>query len=213
MPGGLGAPDSPGAVMPNGNVLCAFGPAGSYSAPTTFYEYDPVANAFDLAGVPDSIVQIVARLQFTRMLDLPDGTVLLSISASELFDYQPSGAPLAAGQPAITSITTNFYRSYHLTGTLLNGISQGAAYGDDAQMDSNYPLVRMTNNSSGNVYYARTYKNWSSTSVMTGGTPETTEFMVPQSLPAGTYSLVVTQTTVPPRFRLLLRRTACKSHH
>src|SRR5262245_31653025 len=72
---------------------------------------------------------------------------------------------------------------------LLNGISAGAAYGDDAQMDSNYPLVRMTNNSSGYVYYARTF-NWNSTGVMTGTNIVTTEFVAPTNLPVGTYSLV-----------------------
>ena len=76
-----------------------------------------------------------------------------------------------------------------MTGTLLNGISEGAAYGDDAQMCSNYPLVRMTN-SSGDVYYSRTY-NWSSTSVMTGNTVMTTEFTPPAGLAPGNYSLVV----------------------
>jgi len=56
-------------------------------------------------------------------------------------------------------------------------------------MDSNYPLVRMTNDVSGNVYHARTY-GWSSTSIMTGGQVVTTEFSLPVNLPAGTYSLV-----------------------
>jgi hypothetical protein len=55
-------------------------------------------------------------------------------------------------------------------------------------MNSNYPLVRMTN-SAGNVYYARTF-NWSSTAVATGSQILSTEFIVPQYLPAGTYSLV-----------------------
>ena len=94
-----------------------------------------------------------------------------------------------AGQPAIASITTNFYRSYPLRGTVLNGLNEGAAFGDDRQMNSNYPLVRMTN-SAGHVYYGRTY-NWSSTGVMTGTNIVSTEFMVPENLPAGTYSLVV----------------------
>jgi len=59
-------------------------------------------------------------------------------------------------------------------------------------MDSNYPLVRLTD-ASGNVYYARTY-NWSSTSVMTGGRPVSTEFTLPAAVNQGggaTYSLVV----------------------
>jgi len=46
-------------------------------------------------------------------------------------------------------------------------------------MDSNYPLVRMTNSISGNVVYARTY-NWNSTSIQTGSRVITTEFVLPQ---------------------------------
>ncbi len=57
-------------------------------------------------------------------------------------------------------------------------------------MDSNYPLVRLTNNTSGSVYYARTY-GWNSTSVMTGTRVVTTEFELPAGLPAGNYSLIV----------------------
>jgi hypothetical protein len=187
-PAGLGAPDAPAAMMNDGNVLCALGPATNYIAPTSFFEYDPVANELVAVGGPSSYTNDIPPY-VVRMLDLPDGGVLLSLSDRRLYEYQPAGAPLPAGQPTITCITTNFYRSYHLSGTLLNGISQGAAYGDDAQMNSNYPLVRMTN-TQGNVYYARTY-NWSSTAVMTGSLPITTDFMVPQYLPAGVYSLVV----------------------
>ncbi len=56
-------------------------------------------------------------------------------------------------------------------------------------MDSNYPLIRLTNSTSGLVYYARTY-NWSSTSVMTGSKVVTTEFVPPTGLPLADYSLV-----------------------
>ncbi|HLX70422.1 MAG TPA: hypothetical protein VKV04_12415, partial [Verrucomicrobiae bacterium] len=86
------------------------------------------------------------------------------------------------------SIIPNADGSYHLTGFGLNGLSAGATYGDDAQMDSNFPLIRMSN-SVGQVYYARTY-GWTSTGVMTSNKVVTTEFALPASLPAGTYSLV-----------------------
>src|SRR5207253_995559 len=52
----------------------------------------------------------------------------------------------------------------------------------------NYPLVRLTSGTT--VYGARTF-NWSRTSVATGSTPVTTEFILPQGLPQGTYSLTV----------------------
>ena len=55
-------------------------------------------------------------------------------------------------------------------------------------MDSNYPLVRLTDGS-GNVSYARTY-NWSSTGVQTGGALVSTEFSTANIFP-GNYSLQV----------------------
>ena len=115
-------------------------------------------------------------------------------SASDMFDLvadierYPQFLPLVADLRTRRR-TENADGTYKLTGTGLNGISEGAAYGDDEQMGSNYPLVRMTNAVTGNVYYARTF-NWNSTSVMTSNRLITAQFSLPQNLPAGTYSLV-----------------------
>ncbi len=191
LPNGQGTPDAPAAMMVNGKVLCATGPAQTFDSPVSFYEYDPVANSFTQVSAPDGTYAFEFAYPYaTTMLDLPDGTVLFADFDFQLYVYQPDGSPLASGKPAITRITPNADGSYHLTGTQLNGISQGAAYGDDAQMDSNYPIVRMTN-SIGQVFYARTY-DWSNTGVMTGNTTVTTEFALPPGLPLGEYSLVVT---------------------
>ena len=191
IPNGLIAADAPAAMMVNGKILCALGPRYEIP-PTSFYEYDYLANTFTNVGGPtgtnDSQVTYA-----TAMLDLPDGKVLYCNSTINLYVYQPVGAPLASGKPTISSITANGDGSFHLTGTLLNGISEGAAYGDDAQMNSNFPLVRLTDGS-GNAYYARTY-NWSSTSVMTGARPMSTEFRLPLAVAVTNgpvqYSLVV----------------------
>jgi hypothetical protein len=197
IPGGLTTPDAAAAMMVNGKVLCAVGPAlftdsggtVQYTGPTSFYEFDPVANSFTATGTPSGSTENYAPFE-TCMLDLPDGTVLYSRFSTTLRVYQPDATPLSAGKPVIRTITESNDGSYLLTGTLLNGISEGAAYGDDAQMNSDYPLIRLTN-SAGNVYYARTY-NWSSTGVMTGTNLVTTQFTLPAALPAaGTYSLIV----------------------
>jgi hypothetical protein len=195
IPNGYGVSDGPAAMMANGNILCSVGSATTYDGPSYFYEYNYVSNEFTEAPSPTSSTPGASfnPAPFaTSMLDLPDGTVLFvgGQDATSLYVYTPSGTPLAAGKPSISSITENSDGSYLLTGARLNGISQGAAYGDDEQMNSNYPLVRMTNNSTGNVYYARTY-NWNSTGVMTGAKIVTTDFTLPQNLPTGSYSLVV----------------------
>jgi len=189
IPNGLGAADAPAAVMVNGNVLCAFGPAQTYNGPTSFYEYNPGSNSFTQVNGPTAATYNDVPYD-TRMLDLPDGSILFSAgNSAQLYEYRPVGSALAAGAPTITNIVENPDDSYLLTGTLLNGISEGAAYGDDVQMNSNYPIIRMTAGN-GRVYFARSF-NWSSTGVMTGTNLVTTEFTVPAGLPVGIYSVVV----------------------
>ncbi len=187
----LGALDAPAAMMVNGKILCNLGPVDG-GGPSYFYEYDYVSNAFTQVSAPGGGSTYNNPPYVTSMLCLPDGSVLFvgGQDSQNLYVYTPDGSPLAAGQPAINSITENADGSYHLTGTGLNGISEGAAYGDDEQMASDYPLVRLTNSSGGFVYYARTY-NWNSTSVQTGSRVVTTEFTLPPNIPGGTYSLVV----------------------
>ena len=185
---GLGAVDAPSAMMVNGKILCALGPTNGFVTPTYFYEYDYTTNGFTQVNGPTGLTFNKVTYVST-MLDLPDGNVLFIPTQQQLYVYTPDGSPLAAGQPAISNLTENPDGSYFLSGTGLNGISAGAAYGDDWQMDSNYPLVRMTNSLTGNVYYARTF-GWNSTSVMTGSRLVTTQLTLPTNLPAGTYSLV-----------------------
>jgi hypothetical protein len=189
LPNSLVTGDAPAAMMVNGKALFVMSD-GVYSNTSSFYEYDPVANAFTQTTSPGGGSTISEVTYSFRMLDLPDGTILLSDGGTELYVYQPDGSPLPAGQPAINTFTVNSNGTYQLTGTLFNGLNEGASYGDDAQMNSNYPLVRMTN-SLGKVFYARTF-NWNSTGVMTGTNIVTTQFAVPTNVPYGIYSLVVT---------------------
>ena len=199
-PPGLGAPDLPAAMMVNGKILCA---ATAIPLPYTFTPPDVSFYEFDTNGPNGLFIPTGTPLDSTAgstinpsaslmMLDLPDGNVLFSgLWADKIYVYVPDGLPLAAGKPSIKSVTLGVdnFRP-HLTGTLLNGISEGAAFGDDAQMNSNYPLVRLTNSLTGKVYYARTH-GWSSTGVMTGTNIESTDFTLPLGLPYGDYSLVV----------------------
>jgi hypothetical protein len=193
IPNSQATPDAAAAMMNNGKILCAVSPlptsSNHFPSPTSFYEYDYEANSFAQVNAPNGSLTVSEPSYYTCMLDLPDGSVLMSQFGSQLHVYTPDGLPLTAGEPVVTSITPNLDGSYHLTGTGLNGISEGAAYGDDNQMNSNYPMVRLTD-SNGNVYYCRIYQ-WSSTSVMTGNKVLSTEFFVPDTLPDGFYSLVV----------------------
>ena len=191
----LVAGESPGAILPSGNVLLELAPNGggaSGGAPGYFYEYNYLDNSFTAVSAPGGGSSYNNSPFVTSMLMLPDGSVLFvgGQNSGALYVYTPAGSPLAAGQPVINSLTQNADGSYHLTGTGLNGISEGAMFGDDEQMACNYPLVRLTNSVTGNVYYARTH-DWNNTTVQTGSRVVATEFSLPPNLPAGIYSLVV----------------------
>jgi hypothetical protein len=173
--------DTPSAMLNNGKILCQLSFDGFF-AENIFYEYDPSVTNFVPARSPTSstpgapFFPASQKPADTYMLDLPDGTVIYNDSLN-FYLYTPDGSPLPAGRPTIASLAWNPDGSLHLTGTLFNGISQGVSYNDDAQMDSNYPLVRFTD-TGGDVYFGRTY-NWSSTSVQTGGRIVTTECQLP----------------------------------
>ena len=192
IPNDLGSDDSPTDVLRDGTVLVAVGPLDSYNGPTSFYIYNPTTNSFSTAGAPS----VSAPPYECRMLSLPDGNVLVN-TAGAMYEYNPgdsASATTAADAPTITSITENSNGSFLLSGTELTGINQGAYYGDDCQMDSNYPIVRFVNGS--NVYYATTY-NWSYTGIFGGSTPGTVDFTLPLGIPAGTYSVYAVANGIP----------------
>jgi hypothetical protein len=185
----LSAYDNPAAMLPNGKVLISVGRLPVYGSPTSILEFDPATNLYTDVTPSASVIDTSGPAYTDRMLMLPTGQVLLTTGrGTRLAVYTPDGSPDPSWQPTISSATDNGDGTFTLTGTGLNGINEGAAYGDDAQMSSNYPIVRIVD-SAGNVLYARTF-NWSSTSVATGDTPETTQFTLPAGIVGG-YSLSV----------------------
>lgn len=73
--------------------------------------------------------------------------------------YTAGGTPSPSWEPSITALSPRTLapgRSYSLSGRQLAGLDQGPAYGDDAQDNTNFPLVRVANNATGVVTYART---------------------------------------------------------
>lgn len=193
IPGNHGTPDAAAAMMVNGKILCAVSPvptsANHFPSPTSFYEFNYVTNSFTSITTPTGSSTLNISCYITNMLDLPDGTVLYSQQgSSQYYVYTPNGTPLASGKPVISSVIQSGCNSFKITGTQFNGISQGASYGDDWQMSTNYPIIRLTSGT--NVYYARTF-NWNTTGVKRGTLADTTQFTLPAGIPAGTYSLVV----------------------
>ena len=174
---------------------------GVFSSPMQLFDFNPNTGKMTPINVPDPNLPFIPAF-ITRMLVLPTGQLLFNDSSAQLYIYTPQGAPLDSALPTITGVVANGAGSYTLTGTQLNGQSAGAAYGDDAQMNENYPIVRLQtalpNNAVCNpnaamcrVYYART-SNWSSVAVGGGTTPQTVNFTLPAGIPSGNYKLTVT---------------------
>jgi type IX secretion system substrate protein/Kelch motif protein len=193
VPNHFGAPDAAASMMVNGKILYALSDTSTFKdefpSPTYFYEFDYLADSFTEVKGPLGIDTISSPSFNSHMLNLPDGSILFSDAGASYYIYFPDSTPLPAGKPVISQVLKVNCDTFIATGSLFNGISEGSAYGDDWQMASNYPLVRLT--AGANVYYARTY-NWNSTGVMRGTAADTTYFSLPAGLPEGTYALQVT---------------------
>ncbi len=200
IPNSLIASDDPAAMLTNGDELMAVSPfaAGSsggldFPGPTTVFEFNPLTNTYTNVTPNPSIFDLSQGNNLnafaTSMLDLPSGQVLMMNDTRQLAVFTPDGSPQASWVPTITNIQRSG-STYTLTGTQLNGISEGAGYGDDWAMASNYPLIQLTNINNGDVAYARSV-NWSSTGVQTGSLSETVNFTLPLGVSPGTYLLSV----------------------
>ena len=207
----LTAIDAPACVMPSGKVICVAGSAvpldgDFFSLGTTFLEYDPSSSA---TVIPNLDVQPgIAAGTYTYQcwfILLPTGQLLVSAQAGTLFLYTPdptTSAPNPAWAPANISVASTMVQghSYTLSGTQLNGMTQACAYGDDGNMATNYPIVQLTNPSTSEVVYLRSY-NFSTMGIATGTTVpddlQSCTIDIPQNLATGNWSLVVIANGIP----------------
>jgi autotransporter-associated beta strand protein len=190
LPNGQHADDAPLCMMTNGHVLMALdGPGNTFSPPTRLWDYDPVGNSFTQVNPPPLAGNNNVSAFTCRMLALPNGRVAFEYGrTNDLYVYTPGSGPNAAWAPTVSAISATS-STFTLTGTQLNGISAGASYGDDAEMDSNFPIVEYLDHN-GSYHYARTF-NWSSTGVQTGSTPVTTQYTLPAGVTDGAYRVQV----------------------
>jgi hypothetical protein len=212
-PGGLlTLSDAPGVMQTNGRILTTAGSLYRRTLPNPppLYDYysknlqvcqfDPVAGTIvALQNQPPS--GVTSQDTWTsRFLLLPTGQILLSTQQAQVYIYTPpasEGSYKAAWKPVITTFPSALIigHSYLLTGTNLNGLSQANSYGDDAQMPTNYPIVQITDTTSGAVYYLKT-QDFSSRGVAVPG-PVTASVTVPQTTPPGAYNLVAIANGIP----------------
>jgi hypothetical protein len=177
-PNGDNAGDSFAALLPNGNVLVE-GNSGR------LYEFDGT-NFTPTLSAPGALIV------------LPTGQVLVAngnlvrLYTPANTSYNPSWAP------SITNSPTTVVRgsTYQIFGRQFNGLSQAASFGDELETATNYPLVRITNQSTSHVFYARTHGH-STMAVATGSAIVSTNFDVPAGMETGTSSLVVVANGIP----------------
>lgn len=175
-PNGDNAGDSFAALLPNGRPLI-LGASG------TLYELDgkklisgPVA--------PGSLMV------------LPTGEVIVGGFPVQV--YTSKGKALASWAPKITKFPASITRgsTYKISGKQFNGLSQAAAFGDEDETATNYPLVRITNQATHHVFYAKTHDH-STMGVATGNAIVSTNFDVPAGMETGASSLVVVANGIP----------------
>lgn len=181
--------DGPASILPDGNVLFDVSPC-VFNTPIVFYEYD--ASSRTVVPVPDVPNAANDSTFYTRLLALPNGQVLFNDGSSQMLVYTAGGKANPAWAPrgtGISSVNLTPGKTASLSGTQLAGLSQGAAYGDDVQDNTNFPLVRITNRQTGVVTYARTH-GWTSVSIAPGAA-SSVKFTIPAWTPAGPSTLVV----------------------
>ncbi len=195
LPAGLNVQDGPGAVLPSGHVLFGASP-GASGRGLQYFEFDGVR----LISVPAPANAANDATYFTSLLVLPTGQVMLTDFSTTVQIYTPAASPTynAAWAPTITTVpsTISSGTTYRIAGTQFNGLSQGSAFGDEAQNATNYPLVRITNLASGHALYAKTHDH-SSMGVATGAASVFTYFDVPANIEAGPSTIQVVANGIP----------------
>jgi hypothetical protein len=206
--------DAPGCLLPSGKVLCVAGntrresdgqtpPTFSFwSNPTTVFEYDPVTNLIKRLPAAQQPTNSTDDTWAARMLLLPTGQVLFgSMFINSLAIFTPDAgdpAPKGAWKPVITGFAPVMALGHHYTfaGRQINGLSQACSYGDDAQMATNYPIVKLASTSSGTVVYARTH-SFSTMGIAPGPAIHTAIMDIPSTMPTGAYNLTLIANGIP----------------
>ncbi|MFZ0287431.1 MAG: kelch repeat-containing protein [Terriglobales bacterium] len=196
-PNGDDMADGPGAILPDGNILVYTSP-GVFEGTGSFYEFT-TGNTF--VAAPNTASGGSLESWEARLLVLPTGQVMYIPADGGTIDvelYTPKGAAKAAWRPVITGGPTTVTRgnSYTISGKQLNGFSAGAAYGDDAQMATNFPLVVIRNKTTKHFFFART-TNFSTMGVATGNTIVSATFSVSTGTETGASTVYVVANGIP----------------
>lgn len=199
-PNGNDMADAPCALLPNGDVLVAASP-GIFQTPVTFFTFD--GTTFTQAPATQTSASLTSYQE--RFLLLPTGQVLSVVADGLHIDaelFTGTGRPDPAWRPNITSVPATLTRgtTVQISGTQFNGLSAGSDYGDDCTNATNYPLVRITNQASRHVFYARTHDH-STMGIATGSAIVSTMVDIPTNAETGLSRIEVVANGIASRAR------------
>lgn len=195
----MNAMDAAGALLPNGNLMFTGGTdslylGGNFTSKTRWMKWDGVSSTAVFLMADETGNANVGTHSF-QVFPLPDGSMLIKGStAGALQRYIPTTAeatPPGGAKPVITSFASVVEPAQRvvLSGTQLNGLHEGGAFGDDGSPRTNFPVVRFTNAVTHRVYYARsdtlTYRG------IQAGRPSTAVVTIPVIMPTGAYTMEV----------------------
>ena len=180
--------DAPAALEPNGNILFAAS-AGYGGQPTHFFEFTPGNTINQVSDTVD--YASTSGAYYYNFLVLPNGQILSTDFSKIAEVYTPVGAAVSGLAPTIYSAPSSVTagKTYQVVGAQISGRSQGGFYGDDVQTSTNYPIARLTNVASGDVFYAKTtaFSTYSVAAKALGSTNVT----VPANIETGSSTLVL----------------------
>ena len=190
------ANDAPAAIETNGNVIVVGSPfSGTFSPPSHFYQW----NGTSLAAFPAPPNAVNDPSFVGHLLVLPTGQIMFTDFTTDVEILTTTGTFKSTWRPTISSaprVVSRGVANYSISGTQFNGLTQAAAYGDDFQDATNYPLVRIANSGTGHVFYCKTH-NHSSMGVATGTARVSTMFDVPAGIETGASKLYVVANGIP----------------
>lgn len=194
---GYDCEDAPAVLLPSGNVLVQASP-GIFNTPSHFWEFAISRKGkATLTQVDDPKTAPSVSSYYGRFLELPTGQILWTNSGefariNEVATYTPKGSPKSSWLPVISSVASKLSvgsKNNAISGSNFNGFSQGAVFGDDGQMATNWPLIRIANTATGDVCYARSH-DFSTMGVWTLGTTSAA-FDIPKHCETGASRLQV----------------------
>ncbi|HEY7050173.1 MAG TPA: hypothetical protein VH373_23365 [Jatrophihabitantaceae bacterium] len=158
--------DGTASLLPNGNLVALASP-GVYQRPTKEFLISGTNTAPLDPQLPDSVNSQISSYSPDSVL-LPTGQVLVTLIGGgeeplvPPYVFTPAGVADPSWRPTISThdsrrVLVDRGKTITVTGTQLSGLSQGSNYGDDGDSATNFPVVRIVNQRTHRVEYARTF--------------------------------------------------------